>query len=645
MVSAGVFTVLSQQPGSWPAILSSAGHAPGTAQNADIVVIPPGTPAGADWQKRVQLGSALILEGSSPLAASFGFRQSAKAETIPLIHIVDVHQPELPVIWDKAVEIPRYEVPPEAQVFATDRWTKAPVVAGYKTGSGAVLWIATTPGKTGYERFPWLMQSLADLGFGPSFRTSKLWAFFDYSYRSRADVDYLAVRWRAAGIAALHVASWHFYDADAGRDEYLKQLIEACHRHGVLVYAWIELPHVSEKFWADHPQWREKTGALQDAQLDWRKLMNLQNAECAAAVRDGLQAMMSRFDWDGVNLAELYFESLEGAGNPSRFTPMNDNVRSAFRKEAGWDPVSIWSSRNDGPSLRQFLDYRAELARKLQEEWLGVAESLRSTHPDIDIVLTHVDDRFDTGMRDAIGADASRVLPLLDSHSFSFLIEDPATVWNLGPERYPEIAKRYRPLTNRTEKLAIDINIVDRYQDVYPTKQQAGTELLQLVHMASGAFARVALYFENSLLKPDLELLPAAAAVVTRYEKDKQKVSADSPMDVEFTWSAADALVDGKPWPMLNRGRVRLPAGAHVIEPGMARDGLKIADLNATLRRAGVEGKRVTFEYSSDSRAIVRFDRKPGRVEVDGVTLAASCLSGSDCALLLPRGDHRVSAN
>jgi hypothetical protein len=458
-------------------------------------------------------------------------------------------------------------------------------------------------------------------------------------------VDYLAARWREAGIAALHVASWHFYDADAGRDEYLKQLIEACHRHGVLVYAWVELPHVSEKFWADHPQWREKTGALQDAQLDWRKLMNLQNTECAAEVREGLQAMISRFDWDGVNLAELYFESLEGAGNPARFTPMNDDVRQAFRKEAGWDPVSIWSSRNDGASLRQFLDYRAELARKLQEEWLGVVEGFRAAHPDIDIVLTHVDDRFDTGMRDAIGADASRVLPLLDTHSFSFLIEDPATVWNLGPERYPEIAKRYRPLTDWTEKLAIDINIVDRYQDVYPTKQQTGTELLQLVHMASGAFARVALYFENSLLKPDLELLPAAAAVVTRYGKDKQKVSEDSPMDVELTWNAADALVDGKTWPMLNKGRVRVPAGSHVIEPGVARDGLRITDLNATLRRAGVEGKRVTFEYSSDSRAIVRFDRKPARVEVDGVALAASCLNGSDCALLLPRGEHRVSAN
>ena len=149
-------------------------------------------------------------------------------------------------------------------------------------------------------------------------------------------------------------------------------------------------------------------------------------------------------------------------------------------------------------------------------------ESFRQFRPDLDVVLTHVDDRFDTGMKDSIGADAARVLPLLDKHSFSFLIEDPATVWNLGPQRYPEIAKRYQPLTPHTEKLAIDINIVDRYQDVYPTKQQTGTELFELVHLASTAFPRVALYFENSILKPDLGLLAASSAVVTHYSHDQR---------------------------------------------------------------------------------------------------------------------------
>jgi len=639
---AGTFLTPAGAPGPWPAILSSAGHVPANQPTADIYVAPLNAPASPDWRAKVMGGAALILEGSSPLATSFGFIPTSA--TVQTIHIVDEHNPALPVVWNKAIEIPRYEIAATAHVFAKERWTGAAVVAGYRLGAGAVLWIATDPGVNGYERFPYLPQALADLGFESSFRASRLWAFFDYSYRSRADPDYLVEHWRAAGIAAIHAASWHFYDADPARDDYLRQLILACHRHGILVYAWVELPHVSEQFWNDHPAWREKTALLQDAELDWRKLMNLQNPDCAAAVRAGLGSMMRRFDWDGINLAELYFESLEGAANPARFTPMNDDVRAAFRAQSGWDPVEIWKQRTDAASLRQFLDFRAGLVRRMQEAWLHVAMQFRAFQPGLDIVLTHVDDRFDPGMKDAIGADAARVLPLLDTQSFSFLIEDPATVWNLGPQRYPEIAKRYAPLTTYRDKLAIDINIVDRYQDVYPTKQQTGSELFELVHMAATAFPRVALYFENSILKADLPLLSAASAVVTAYTKDKQRVSIDSVDGVELTWTAAGALVDGKPWPLVTKTAVRLPAGPHVVEPAAKREGLSVSDLNATLLTASVDGQRIRFRYSSDSRAIVRFDRKPATMELDGRAFAVACIDSSDCAVLLPRGEHGVLA-
>jgi hypothetical protein len=217
-------------------------------------------------------------------------------------------------------------------------------------------------------------------------------------------------------------------------------------------------------------------------------------------------------------------------------------------------------------------------------------------------------------------------------------------VWNLGPQRYPEIAKRYAPLTQDRGKLAIDINIVDRYQDVYPTKQQTGTELFELVHMAATAFPRVALYFENSILKPDLQLLGAASAAVTSYAKAAQRISIDSATDVDVAWTATGALVDGKPWPLWTKTAVHLPAGAHVVEPASKRDGISISDLNATLRTASADEKRLRFRYSSDSRAIVRFDRRPAAMEVDGQAFAPACVESSDCVVLLPRGDHDVMA-
>ena len=179
----------------------------------------------------------------------------------------------------------------------------------------------------------------------------------------------------------------------------------------------------------------------------------------------------------------------------------------------------------------------------MQEEWLNEMEGVRRQKPQLDLVLTHVDDRFDAGMRDAIGADAARVLPLLDSHNFTFLIEDPATVWNLGAQRYQDIATRYHALTPHSERLAIDLNIVDRYQNVYPTKQQTGTELFQLVHQAATNFQRVALYFENSLLPPDLSLPSSAAATVTRIERVGGKTVIDSVSGVGLPWKGA-AMVD-----------------------------------------------------------------------------------------------------
>ena len=115
-----------------------------------------------------------------------------------------------------------------------------------------------------------------------------------------------------------------------------------------------------------------------------------------------------------------------------------------------------------------------ELARRQQSEWIAQIEAIRKTKPHLDLVLTHVDDRFDTSIREKIGADAARLLPMLGEHDFTFLIEDPATIWHLGPQRYPQIAARYAGLTPAQDKLAIDINIVERYQDVYPTKQQTG---------------------------------------------------------------------------------------------------------------------------------------------------------------------------
>ncbi len=619
----------------WQQVLASVNlsadpriHVTGTGEAANPV-----------WTDKIERGAVLILEGESPLAVSLGFRPSR--QTVTVTSLRDVHEPEMRIILEKPIELSRWDVPAGATVFTTERWTSAPMVAGYRSGKGAVLWSALSPGRIGYERFPYLIHALTDLGVEPPFRGSRLWAFFDYSYRTRVDVDYFARRWRESGISALHVAAWHFYDTDPERDAYLRRLIAACHREGVMVYAWLELPHVSEKFWNDHPEWREKTAVLQDAQLDWRKLMNLTNRACFQAASKGISDMISRFAWDGVNFAELYFESLEGAAIPARFTPMNDDVRAKFRSTpGGFDPIELWRRRKDPESLQQFLKFRAGLAQKMQEEWLYEGEKYRESNPDLDVVLTHVDDRFDTRMRDALGADAARVLPLMTRQDFTFLIEDPATIWNLGPQRYPEIARRYQTLTPRPDRLAVDINVVDRYQDVYPTKRQIGVELFELVHMASASFSRVAVYFENSISPSDMKLLPFAAVAPRSEERTSGGVTVDCPAGLGLRWDGP-VTVDGAAWPFHSRDTVWLPVGKHLVQPGVAEIPMRILGFNGTLLQARWTGSGVEFEYESDSRAAALLEEAPAGAWVDGkvpVILAA----GDHTTLLLPRGRHTV---
>jgi hypothetical protein len=641
---AATFTyhIAGDQPGPWPQILSSVGLVRAAGGPANLFVVRTVAPGSIpQWLERIEQGGIVVVEGDNELAAALGFKPTEK--TVVIRSIVDSRAPKLPIVWENAAETRVFDVPKDARVFANERWTNAAAMAGVRRGAGAALWIATAPGKEGYERYPYLLQALQDLGVQPPFRSQRLWAFFDGAYRSRVDLDYFAKRWRAAGIGALHVAGWHYYESNLESDAYLRRLIEACHKQAILVYVWLELPHVSEQFWTEHPEWREKTAILQDAQLDWRKLMNLTNRDCFAAVSKGVDGLIHRFDWDGVNLAELYFESLEGAANPARFTPLNADVREEFRKSHGFDPLDLFAAGKADPArLAQFLEYRASLARRQQEEWIGRIEAIRTSKPDLDFVLTQVDDRFDTRMRDLIGADASRVLPLLDRHDFTFLIEDPATIWNLGPQRYPKIAAQYQPLTEHTAKLAIDINVVERYQDVYPTKQQTGTELFQLVHLASQAFPRVALYFENSILTPDLPLLSSAAASVSKIEQDGARLIVESPHGVGIPWHGP-ALVNGRLWPVRDQDTLWLPSGPVVVEAAQRESAVQISDFNGELRSATASGAGVDFSYQSSARAMAILSARPAKVEIDGAPVVQDFPSSDSGFLLtLPRGQHVV---
>lgn len=637
------FAVEKTDNASWSKILGAVGISESKQAQASIVIA--GDSAGEDLA-RLADDHILILVGTGVLAAKFGIENTG--DTVSVRQICDTHAAQMQIIWEQPSAIHATKVPADFQVFATEKWKGSPVLAGKKTAHGAILWMATQPGPSGIERYPYLIQALSDLGLELPAQTTNLWAFFDSSYRIRADVDYLAARWRKAGISVLHVAAWHNVESDPIQDAYLKKLIEACHKHAILVYAWLELPHVSEKFWADHPEWREKTGVGQDAQLDWRKLMNMQNPECRTEVAKEVGVLLNRFDWDGVNVAELYFESLEGASNAARFTPMNDDVRADFKRAGGFDPKllfdpsSQYSATKNAAALRKFLDYRAELVSKMQAQWLDVIDQTRTQKPYLDVVLTHIDDRFDPGIRDELGADVARSLPGIQARKSTLLVEDPATMWNLGPDRYGKLAEKYHELTPDRKQIAVDINVVDRYQDVYPTKKQTGVELLELVHQAAVSFSKVALYFENSLEKQDLALLPAAATAAHVEQGSNGSMEVDTLDCTRVAWRGPVAI-DGKTWPIQNDISVMMPIGKHRVSGASERAAVTLSDFNGELRTAAVSSSRTDVSYVSRSRAVASLATKISKIEVDGNEFWKAGADPEPGSFLLPAGQHLVT--
>ena len=635
------FHIAGGGSGGWSNILRCLGLRERPAAEARVFVVPEkASGASQEWLARLAGGAVLILEGASPLATELGFR--ARSLRVRLQAVRDERHREIPIVWEDPVVAPVFDVPGDARVFCRARRGGAPLVAGLRRGSGAVLWVAVPPGQQGYERFPFLPHALVELGVQPPFESRRLGAFFDAAYRLRDDPDSLARSWRDGGIASLHVGAWQYFEPDPDGDAYLRKLIAACHRHNILVYAWLELPHVSDRFWRDHPAWREKTARLRDAYVPWRRLMNLANPDCHRAVAQGVGQLMLRFDWDGVNLAELYFDGVLGVRNLKEFTPLNADVRREFKLLHGFDPRELFTRQPQDPKkLRAFLDYRVDLAARLQDNWMAELEKLRRNQPGLDLVLTYVDDRFDTTMRDAIGADSARALKLLDRYPATFIIEDPSTVWDLGPERYTEIARRYRPLTSHWDRVGVDINVVERGQDVHPTRMQVGSELLQLIRASSESFTQVMFYYELSILPDDFPLLPAASAIVDRCERQGDALLIESPYGVGIHWEGP-ALLDGRLWPVRDRDHVWAPPGKHLLAPAPAEPRASLLDFNGVVETAASLPEGIELMYTSRSRALATFDRKPARLVLDGHEAQLELLgqSGSGYVLRLPPGRH-----
>jgi hypothetical protein len=582
-------------------------------------------------KSEVYQGLCVITEQQSALAAGLGIQFSDRDFAVDAL--VDSRHTDIPIQWAEPLQVRAID-PKGLTIFCRDGISGIPVLSGGSLGKGRFLFLGVPldkPEGWGYSRFPFFHEAVIEFfHLRPSLRRDRLMVYLDWGFHYAEDPASLARRLKGYGISEVHLSSW--YDFRHCQD-FFTRFIPACHAEGILVYSWLELPMVTREFWDAHPEWREKTATGGDARVDWRLLMALEIPECMETVQGEIKKSIDTFDWDGVDLAELYFESPLGLEEPENFTPLSDVVRADFKGQYGVDPMELFNPENvhfyenDGETLTKFFEYRAKLCTRLNREILLYVQKIGSQMSGrrLDLTLTQVDSIIDTRMKENIAVDPDAFMRLQQELGFNLQVEDPFTLWSRGPDRYQVIGTAYRNRIASGARFTVDVNIVDRVDTQYPTRKQTGLEFLTLLSEASSHADQVCLYAANTPYDFDYTFAPYALAGQARVKKiDGRQYQVSSPYTVllETDTLNKEFLVNGNSWPCVNKKGVILPAGNSLVTEVSAsresRGRLFITDMSGEIKGCSRNGRNIILRYHERRNVLVSLNRRPARITVNG---------------------------
>src|SRR6185369_8851744 len=162
----------------------------------------------------------------------------------------------------------------------------------------------------------------------------------------------------------------------------------------------------------------------------WRYVVALTDSACLKAAKANYEHLLTTYDWDGVNLAELYFESPVGSADAATFNPMHQSARDQFHKLAGFDPALLMDPasglywKTHGWALKKFQEYRVQTIVRLHREFLESIENVKQQKPYLDVVVTTMDNLGSTELRPNLGVDVREIAALRSAYRFRLQIQD-----------------------------------------------------------------------------------------------------------------------------------------------------------------------------------------------------------------------------
>ncbi|MGE5644590.1 MAG: DUF2334 domain-containing protein [Acidobacteriota bacterium] len=642
----------------------------GPAAHDTILVVPEaaGAQLTAAQQQEVlawlQAGGRLVADGRQPwlgkLGIKFEDRQLAVGE------VSDQLFPEMSLSWRVPAgrhsqdHIQRFTTPDDVRELMLDAESDQVLAYSDDYGRGYFIYLAapldphTNDGTSHYPYFPKYLTEI--FGANTSLRSPRLEAYFDPAYHPSADLSRLTAQWRKSGIHTIYANAWNTYPG------YYPQLVAACHRNGIAVYAWLAFPGVTKKMWDEHPEWREKTATGADGNIGWRQQMNMQNPACFRAAMDWMKGILQASDWDGVNLTELNYDAdFTDFLKPDKFVPFNSDVRTAFRKKAGFDPVALFDAsspyyyKSNHAALEKFLKYREGLVTDLHRRVLQELEPMRRAR-NWEVIVTALDSLHSRNWGRALGIDSRAIIGLMKDYPFTLQVEDPAEFWMKPPDRYTRFAQTYRKLVKDPKRLMFDINVVNN-RDIsttsLPSVTATGTELARTAVAAASVSGRVAIYSEHTVPVQDWTLLRIALSRASEVSPGTKEWKVASAEPVMLTPAEdRDYYLDGRLWPVVSSDGVLVPAGRHTLstnrpwhhflDPGAMP--ARLVAISGDLLDARVMPTGIVFRYASAGRNVAVFNQRPREVLIDGRRVRASIeQAGTDWSVTFPAGEHWVA--
>jgi uncharacterized protein YdaL len=608
----------------------------------------------------IEEGGHVITDGKNFLAQDFGIRFTSTY--LKVSRVRDQYFPEERISWHSSELLPKFEADDVEEIFCVDDVTEAPLVIGKTVGRGQLIFFGTRfdpYSQHGYSLYPYLLEYVRRyFKLGPIVRRENLEMYFEPGDRRTTSIEHLVRQWVTLGIHVVHVSGWHQYP----KYNYdYKRLIDLAHANGILVYAWLEPPQVSQMFWKNNPQWREKNYKGDDVNPSWRYPVALTDKQCVDTMVTIFRAFLDQYDWDGVNLAELYFEAGKGFDNPNLFTPMHPSAQKEVRRRYGielksiFDPHSPFYWKTNPAVKAAIVEYRVGVIKEVYERLLTAFADAAMKKAGFQIIVTALDNYGSPELREFIGVDMDQLLDLQKKFGFVLQVEDPEHLWSTSPTRYLSIGKQYADRIGDRGKILLDLNILAfRKPDVvtpFPTLIPTGTESFELIHAASLGAPRLTIYSEASANPQDLRFFSYALASEVMYRHEGNGYEVESPRSFVLTLppETKSVAIDGVPLSPVRENLFLIPAGMHTIWTNVDQGAsfsayslqTRILSCTGNILSCVYEVRSVVFDYESDTRTLVSINREPSSVTVDGREHTFSALKGNDCySLMLPAGKH-----